>query len=50
MKLETSNGQTKQEKNAQETNKTATAARGIDGTQSRVPPLDPKVPPGLLQQ
>jgi hypothetical protein len=42
MKLETSKGQTKQEKNAQETNKTATAARGTDGTQFRVPSVEPK--------
>ena len=42
MKIETSKGQTKQEKNAQETNKTATAARGPDGTQTRVPPIEPK--------
>jgi hypothetical protein len=42
MKIETSKGQTKQEKNAQETNKTATATRGSDETQSRVPPVGPE--------
>ena len=49
-KVETIKSQTKQEKNAHETNKIATAARGPDGTQSRVPPVGPRVPPGLLQQ
>jgi hypothetical protein len=42
MNVETFKGQTKQEKNAHETNKTKTAARGPDETQTRVPPIGPE--------
>ena len=41
-KIETSIGQMKQEKIAQETNKIATAACGSGGTQFRVPPVGPE--------
>jgi hypothetical protein len=41
-KVETVKGQTKQEKNAHETNKTVTATRGPDETQNRVPPVGPE--------
>jgi hypothetical protein len=41
-KVEIIKGQTKQEKNAHETNKIATAARGPDGTQIRVPHVGPE--------
>ena len=42
MKLETSKNQTKQDEKTQETNKTATDTHGPDGTQTRVPPVEPK--------
>ena len=42
MKLETSKSQTKQDEKTQETNKTTAASHGSDGTQIRVPPVEPK--------